>query len=224
MIGIYNYTVILTYVGMVVAFAGISWTIDGRSTLGVICLLVAGLCDMFDGAVANTRERTKQEKRFGIQIDSLSDLISFGVLPVVIALREIPFDKITSTSSGIYLLCALIRLAYFNVSEEERQDTEEGPREYYYGLPVTMSAIIIPITYGLARWTNVRMRFVWPGLLLFIAILFISPFKVKKLHFFKSQAAESRRMAREYARKKRLAEKNNTVPAQDENEDENRPD
>lgn len=187
MIGIYNYTVILTYIGMVVSFAGISWTIDGRTGMGIICLLIAGVCDMFDGTVASLRERTKQEKRFGIQIDSLSDLISFGVLPVIIACRQIPFDRVVATCSGIYLLCGLIRLAYYNVSEEERQDTSDAPRDYYYGLPITTSAIFIPIAYAVARWTRTNMRFVWPGLLLVMAILFISPIRVKKPHFFKSK-------------------------------------
>ena len=184
MIGIYNYTVIPTYLGMGAAFAGISWTIDGHSGMGVICLLVAGLCDMFDGAVASTRERSEEEKRFGIQIDSLSDLISFGVLPVIIACREVPHNKMVATTSGLYLLCALIRLAYFNVSEEDRQRNEEGLREYYYGLPVTTAAIIFPISWALARWTRVPMRNVWPVLLLLVAVLFIAPIRVKKPHIF----------------------------------------
>ena len=46
--------------------------------------MIAGLCDMFDGKIASTMERTRQEKRFGVQIDSLSDLICFGVLPALI--------------------------------------------------------------------------------------------------------------------------------------------
>ncbi|MBR0091924.1 MAG: CDP-alcohol phosphatidyltransferase family protein [Lachnospiraceae bacterium] len=190
MIGVYNYTVILTYLGMAVSFAGITWTIDGRTEMGILCLLVAGVCDMFDGMVASLRERTKQEKRFGIQIDSLSDLISFGVLPVIIACRQIPYNRVVSTASGIYLLCALIRLAYFNVSEEERQDTTDAPREYYYGLPVTTAAIFIPITYAIARWTRTNMRFVWPALLVVTAILFISPIRVKKIHLFHKKHGE----------------------------------
>lgn len=180
MIGIYNYTVILTYVGMVVSFAGISYAADGHIFIAVVCLLVAGVCDMFDGAVASMRERTKKEKRFGIQIDSLSDLVSFGVLPAVIACREVPGNRLVAISSGVYLLCALIRLAYFNVDEEERQDQTDEPRKEYYGLPVTSAAVIIPFLYFLAHRTMTPMRFVWPGMLFIVAILFISPFRIKK--------------------------------------------
>ena len=46
--------------------------------------MLAGVCDMFDGKIARTMKRTKQEKRFGIQIDSLSDFLCFGVLPAMI--------------------------------------------------------------------------------------------------------------------------------------------
>ncbi|MBR0163298.1 MAG: CDP-alcohol phosphatidyltransferase family protein [Lachnospiraceae bacterium] len=183
MIGIYNYTVILTYVGMVVSFVGISYAIDGNTKIAVFCLLIAGVCDMFDGAVASMRERTKREKRFGIQIDSLSDLISFGVLPVIIACREVPHNRLVATASGVYLLCALIRLAYFNVDEEERQEQTDAPREFYYGLPVTTAAVILPFLYFLAHRTRTPMRFVWPGSLFVVAIAFISPFYIRKPHF-----------------------------------------
>ena len=43
-----------------------------------------------------------------------------------------------------YVLCALIRLAYYNVTEEERINDNKGPREFYEGLPVTNSALIFP--------------------------------------------------------------------------------
>lgn len=75
---------LLTYLGMLVSFVGIILTMQGSPYAALICLLLSGVCDMFDGRVAATRLRTKQEKCFGIQIDSLSDLICFGVLPALI--------------------------------------------------------------------------------------------------------------------------------------------
>lgn len=84
MLGFYNYTVVLTYVGMLTGFAGILFAAGGQVSPALLCLLGAGFCDMFDGKIASTRPRTQQEKRFGIQIDSLSDLVCFGVLPAVI--------------------------------------------------------------------------------------------------------------------------------------------
>ena len=84
MIGFYNYTVILTYLGTLSGFLGITFAFNEKPLIALICLIFAGLCDMFDGKVASTKQRTQQEKRFGIQIDSLSDVICFGVLPAVI--------------------------------------------------------------------------------------------------------------------------------------------
>lgn len=84
LIGFYNYTVILTYIGMLIGFMGIMLVLKNNHVWALICLMIAGVCDMFDGTIASTKkDRTKDEKSFGIQIDSLSDLICFGVLPSV---------------------------------------------------------------------------------------------------------------------------------------------
>ena len=119
--GYYNYTVVLTYLGMLIGFVGITYTMEGAYRQAVLCLMTAGVCDMFDGTVAATKQRSVREKRFGIQIDSLSDLICFGVLPALFT-YNISGKRYSGLLAGcLYLLCALIRLAYFNVLEEERQ-------------------------------------------------------------------------------------------------------
>lgn len=183
MLGFYNYTVILTYIGMLTGFYGVALTMSGDRTMALICLMVAGICDMFDGKIASTMTtRTKQEKRFGIQIDSLSDLICFGVLPAIIVYQA-NTGTIRFIPSGLYLLSALIRLAWFNVDEEERQERDAKSRRVYYGLPVTLSAAIIPIVMGLCG------RFGWDAgrigewTLLAMAFAFLTPFQLKKPKF-----------------------------------------
>ena len=87
MLGFYNYTVILTYISLCSAVTGIFTAIagNGHPFVGTCCLLISGLCDSFDGIVARKKkDRTEAEKKFGIQIDSLVDLIAFGVLPCAI--------------------------------------------------------------------------------------------------------------------------------------------
>lgn len=145
LIGYYNYTVILTYIGMFVGFTGILFATKNKIPNALLCLMVSGFCDMFDGGIASTRKRTMQEKRFGIQIDSLSDLICFGVLPALIVNSQTD-SKLNLWICGVYVLCALIRLGYFNVDEEERQDKSDEGRKYYKGMPVTLMAIILPFT------------------------------------------------------------------------------
>ncbi len=180
LLGYYNYTVVLTYVGMLVGFAGILFVLRGSTHTAVICLMVSGFCDMFDGTVAATRPRTEPEKDFGIQIDSLSDLICFGALPAAITsvwgLRMVPVLAV----SGLYLLCALIRLAYFNVDEIERQKHSAESRKIYYGLPVTLSALFLPIVYALSLLLGWMPAIPLAVILGVMAVCFLLPVPLRK--------------------------------------------
>lgn len=182
LLGYYDYTVILTYCGMLFAFWGIISSINGQFKTAVICLMLAGLCDMFDGAVASTKTRTKSEKRFGIQIDSLSDLISFGVLPAVFGYMFSGGAAFAAASSSLYLLFALIRLSYFNVLEEERQDSTSERRTEYLGVPVTTVAVLLPLVYILYSVGAVSGMFLLPAALLVLGNFFVIAVKVKKPH------------------------------------------
>ncbi len=179
MLGFYNYTVILTYLGMLSGFGGVCCVLGGRLREALICLALAGVCDMFDGKIASTMERTRQEKRFGVQIDSLSDLVCFGVLPALIG-YSCGGGKLRFIPSALYVLCALIRLAWFNVDEEERQDREGGRRQVYLGLPVTWSALIFPLLFAFGLGFGWPMALIAPIVLLLTAAAFLTPFRLKK--------------------------------------------
>ena len=84
-LGVYDYTIILTYMSLISAVVGMTLASAGRFTAAVLCLLFSGLCDAFDGTVARTKKnRTDDEKAFGIQLDSLCDVVSFGVFPAML--------------------------------------------------------------------------------------------------------------------------------------------
>ena len=187
MIGYYNYTVILTYLSLVSSIIGIFFTM-GISGVGshpeyaIICLMVSGLCDMFDGKVARTKKnRSESEKQFGIQIDSLCDAICFGVLPSVIGYSVGMNSWLDIPVLVMFPLCAVIRLAYFNVNEEERQKSTSEVRKVYEGLPVTSVALILPVVYSFHR--DIGQKWfpdVYGCSLFIIALAFITRFKVKK--------------------------------------------
>ena len=122
MIGYYSYTVILTYLSLIFAMAGIHLSFNGMYQWAFICLIMCGICDTFDGMVARSKKnRTDEEKRFGIQIDSLCDLVAFGVFPAILG-YNVGLSSIGWLAIEIfYVLAAVIRLAYFNVKEETRQ-------------------------------------------------------------------------------------------------------
>ena len=85
MIGFYDYTVVLTYISLMCSVFGITQAIGGHYRTAIICLALSGLFDMFDGKIARTKKnRTDDEKLFGVQIDSLCDVVCFGAFPAVI--------------------------------------------------------------------------------------------------------------------------------------------
>lgn len=189
MIGFYNYTVILTYVSLLISAVGIGFAVTGDPFTALFCLLASGICDMFDGKIARTRKKsTEEEKRFGIQLDSLCDIVCFGVLPASVAVSMTSAaalcDRIAVWAvSGLYILCALIRLAYFNVTEETRQATEGGRRTHFMGVPVTTAAVIFPLTYALSVLAPAPVApWLYPALILITAVAFITPVKVRKPH------------------------------------------
>ena len=80
MLGVYDYTVVLTYISLMISIGGMMFSFNGHLHLAVLCLALSGLCDMFDGKIARTKKnRTEVEKRFGIQIDSLSYCLFWSI-------------------------------------------------------------------------------------------------------------------------------------------------
>lgn len=182
LLGVYDYTVILTYLSLFSAVFGMIQATKGYFTLAVICLFLSGFCDAFDGMVARTKkDRTDDEKAFGIQLDSLCDVIAFGVFPAFLCYHMGVDGAFGILTAFLFCLCAVIRLAFFNVLEGKRQRTEGGCNKTYRGLPVTSISIVLPVVYVL--------KFFLPGevfvgllhvMLLAVAFLFILDFSVKK--------------------------------------------
>ncbi len=211
MIGVYDYTVILTYLSLLAGCTGtiIAMSGVGHPYIGMFLMLFAGLCDGFDGRVARTKKnRSDLEKRFGMQIDSFSDLISFGLLPAAIGmsmlrhnvrlsdLHELPeswLDPATALAHSdlyrgvliiialIYILAAMIRLAYFNATEEEReQQIRENGVAYFTGLPVTSAALVFPMVLLMHYIPRFDLSVPYFVVMLVMACLFVGRFKIRK--------------------------------------------
>ena len=181
-IGFYDYTVILTYMSLISSVFGITQAILGDYKQAIFCLAFSGICDAFDGRVARSKKnRTEDEKAFGIQLDSLCDVICFGVFPALICYLLGVRGTLGLFLVFFYCTCAVIRLAFFNVLEANRQKTEGGCNKEYIGLPVTSIAFILPLTF----WLQFLLPEFWFLVLLHLVLgvvgfLFIFDFKLKK--------------------------------------------
>ena len=156
-IGCFNKSVILTYIGVVFALAGIFILIDlqeaEQMNLVMFCLIISGLCDLFDGFIARKCNRNETQKAFGVQIDTLCDIISF-------------------------VMCGITRLAWFNILANAGSKTT-----YYQGVPVTYISFVVPVFYvGIQRipflMRNINDIFV----ILYgvMGFLFVANLKIKK--------------------------------------------
>ena len=159
-----------------------SQAIHGRFTFAVLCLLVSGICDAFDGMIARTKkDRTEDEKNFGIQLDSLFDVVWFGFFPAFLCYHMGVNGYIGMAVVFLYCLCAVIRLAFFNVLEAKRQKVETGCGKAYHGLPVTSAAIVLPLVYILRFFVpEGAFSVILHLVLLVVAFLFVLDFRVPK--------------------------------------------
>lgn len=142
-----NKSVLVTYLGIIFAiiamyfsFTKIAFAEINYLRYSLVFLILAGICDMFDGKIARMCKRTTEEKEFGIQLDSLADTVNFLCLPVIIMLSlgmNTVFDVIVYC---LFILCGISRLGYFNVNA-----SLDNPVKFYSGLPVTSTAIIYPL-------------------------------------------------------------------------------
>jgi len=177
-IGKWNKSVILTYIGAMFAVAGIFLAFSSdKITYSYCCLMMAGICDLFDGMVARRCKRTNEEKRFGIELDSLVDVISFIALPVCIFIAmglkriwDLPIFMLFS-------ICGVARLGYFNIATA---DSEKAVK-FYTGLPVTFSALIFPLIYLLkVPLPKGIFKYIFEGVTISVSILQILKIKIPK--------------------------------------------
>ncbi len=182
MIGFYNYTVVLTYVSLISSVFGMTQAIHGHVKTAIFCLALSGLCDMFDGKIARTKkDRTEDEKAFGIQIDSLCDVVCFGAFPALICYLLGVRGVLGLLIISIYCVCSVVRLAFFNVLEGKRQQTEGGANHYYHGLPITSMSVVLPLIFMtqffLPDFVFLMLLHI---VLLVVGILFVVDFRFRK--------------------------------------------
>jgi len=141
---------------MAFGFLSMLASIDGHFTRAAWFLICAIACDMLDGRIARM---TKTTSEFGVQMDSLSDLVSFGLAPSMMMYMLVlnTMGKIGVAIAVLFVLCSALRLAKFNV-----QAQDGVVHASFHGLPTPASAgvlISFVLSYELFAGTGQRLSF-----------------------------------------------------------------
>ena len=172
LVGIWHRSNLVTYLGLAVAAVGCALTLVDPGW-AVLCLVVAGVCDLLDGTFARRFARDEATKRFGIQLDSLADMVGFVVLPAVVVVAfGLPW-WVVAVVLAVYALAAVTRLAYFNV-------VTDGTPRTYRGLPVTYAALVLPVVWLACTLLGVGPGWAWASCLVVLAVLFVVDVPVPK--------------------------------------------
>lgn len=177
LIGEYGKFVYVTYLGLFFAIIAIYCFLQGQFAWGMMGFIVSGICDLFDGRVANSFKRSSYQKRYGIEIDSLCDMINFAAVPAVLIFTQLAHTLWGLPLVMIYVLAAVTRLATFNAQAK----TQAKDVSYFIGVPVTYSALVFPVTFIVVETVSPgQYSLVLPVLTLILAYLFVMNRQVPK--------------------------------------------
>jgi len=166
----------ITLIGVCIGLSSIKFAIDGKFAIAIIAIMFAGLMDALDGRIARLIKGTS---KMGKELDSLGDVISFGVAPALIMyfwnLQYL--DKLGWFVCLIYVVCVALRLARFNVNTEEEISWKDN---FFEGLPSPAGGILVlmPLIIsfsGLEKFLfKINYDLLVPTLFIVISILLIS--------------------------------------------------
>ena len=163
-----------TLIGVCIGLSSIKFAFDEKFTLSVIAIIVAAIIDGLDGRIARLIQGTT---KIGKELDSLTDVISFGVAPAFIMyfwkLNEL--GRIGWFICLIYVVCVALRLARFNVNSGQEPSWRDN---FFEGVPSPAGGVLVlmPLIYSLSdiQILNINYDFVVPILFIAVSILLIS--------------------------------------------------
>ena len=166
----------ITLIGVCIGLTSIKFAIDGKFAIAIIAILFAGLMDALDGRIARLIKGTS---KIGKELDSLGDVISFGVAPALIMyfwnLQYL--EKLGWFVCLIYVVCVALRLARFNINSEEEPSWKDN---FFEGMPSPAGGIIVlmPLIFsfsGLGEFfLKINYDLLVPMFFVIVSILLIS--------------------------------------------------
>jgi len=166
----------ITLIGVCIGLTSIKFALDGKFVIAVIAILFAGLMDALDGRIARLIKGTS---KMGKELDSLGDVISFGVAPALIMyfwnLQYL--EKLGWFICLIYVVCVALRLARFNVNSEEDPSWKDS---FFEGMPSPAGGVIVllPLILSFSELDNfifkINYDLMVPAIFVFVSLLLIS--------------------------------------------------
>jgi len=165
---------ILTLIGVCIGLSSIKFALDSKYEIAVIAIIFAALIDGLDGRIARLIKGTS---KVGKELDSLTDVISFGVAPAFImyfwSLNNL--GKFGWLLCLIYVVCVVLRLARFNVHSNEETSWKDN---FFEGVPSPAGGILVlmPLIYSLSelKFLNINYNFIVPVFFILVSLLLIS--------------------------------------------------
>jgi CDP-diacylglycerol--serine O-phosphatidyltransferase len=172
---------ILTLIGVCIGLSSIKFALDDRYGIAIIAIVFAALIDGLDGRIARLIKGTS---KVGKELDSLTDVISFGVAPAFImyfwSLNNL--GKFGWLLCLVYVICVALRLARFNINSNEEPSWRDN---FFEGVPSPAGGILVlmPLIYSLSGFEFIKMSFetLVPIFFITISILLISKFPTYSL-------------------------------------------
>ena len=166
----------LTLIGVCIGLTSIRFALDGRFEIAIIAIIFAALIDGLDGRIARLIKGTS---KVGKELDSLTDMISFGVAPAFIMY----FWKLNTLGRFgwllclIYVICVALRLARFNVNSNQETSWKDN---FFEGVPSPAGAILVltPLIFSLSGFDMIKLNynFTVPVFFVVTSFLLISKF------------------------------------------------
>jgi len=144
----------------------------GRFKIAISLIVLAMIFDFLDGKIARLKKHATVKKELGMQLDSLADVISFGVAPAMIGFFVGLRTWWGITILVIYVLCGVLRLARFNVTAKKIKG--------FQGLPITAAGFIVAVLFFGAIYVPEIIQFM-PAVYVVLALAMISSISVKKI-------------------------------------------
>ena len=164
---------LFTLANLLFGFLAIYFVLEENYTLSAVCIIFSVLMDSLDGKVAR---QLSVSTEFGKELDSLSDLVSFGVAPAILTFQVAfqtaepgYFKYIGLAASAAFVLCGAIRLARFNMLKITT---------HFVGVPITFAGgvmALLILLWGRLPW------YIYLVMMILLSALMVSRFKVAKL-------------------------------------------